>query len=139
MLAIVLATQSLSVLMLFVLADRLCATCCIPVIMGLDERVHPIAALAGCLAGLLAALLVYGIGAFGEAGGYVTLLAPGGLYATTALLAFLVVPVVSGVVTVAVAVPFHMQGYRFAGYPDAAPPSEATTGGKAVTVEMERA
>ena len=34
---------------LLVLADLLCATCCVPVIMGLSDKVHPIAAFLGCL------------------------------------------------------------------------------------------
>jgi len=132
--AIVLATQGLSVLSLFVLADLLCATCCVPVIMGLSNKVHPVAALVGCLTGLMCALIIYGVGlpcdsldAAGlplcdhvpEAGNFFELMKPGGLYSTTSLVAFIVTPVASGLVTALVALPLHLIcGYTFKGYPD---------------------
>ena len=118
-LAIVLATQGISVLALFVLADLLCATCCVPVLMGLNHKVHPIGALAGCLAGLVTALIVFGTGIPGlnEAGGFFLLLAPGGLYSTTSLVAFIATLFASGLVTAIVSIPFALKGYAFEGYP----------------------
>lgn len=114
--AISLAAQHLSVLSLFVLADLLCATCCVPVIMGLSNRIHPMAALAGCVSGLITALAIYGAGIDGELGNFQTLFAPGGLYANTSLYAFIFTPLVSGIVTAVVALPFAAQGYMFAGW-----------------------
>jgi len=120
--AIVLATQGHSVLAYFVFADLLCATCVVPVLLGLWDRIHPIAALAGCVAGLACALIIYGVGNedAGEEGGYVTLFAPGGLYATTSFVAFIATPLVSGFTTLLVALPFMASGYKFGGFPDSA-------------------
>ena len=120
-LAIILATQHLSVLSLFVLADLLCATCCVPVIMGLSDKCHPVAALCGCIAGLATALTVYATGLpgiEGEGGGFEVLFAPGGLYRTTSLVAFVATPLASAIVTVLVGAPLFLSGYRFAGYPN---------------------
>ena len=116
--AIVLATQGISVLTLFVLADLLCATCAAPVIMGLSEKVHPIAALCGCVAGLVTTLIVYGVGSpgCGEGGNFEMLFAPGGLYKTTSLVAFLLTPTVSAITTALVALPFYLSGYKFEGF-----------------------
>ena len=140
-LAIVLASQNISVLSLFVLADLLCATCCVPVLMGLHHKVHPHAALAGCIGGFVSALIIFGVGMPGlnEAGNFVMLLAPGGLYATTSFVAFIVVPVASGIITAAVSVPFAMKGYAFDGYPAAAP-TDAESGAKPgdVTLHQEQ-
>jgi len=133
--AIVLATQGLSVLSLFVLADLLCATCCVPVLMGLSDKIHPIGALSGCVSGFVTALLVYGVGidSRGEPGGFSKLLAPGGLYSYTSFVAFLVTPVVSGIVTLLVALPFYVRGYRFAGYP----PEDSTVAKPTTTKDVE--
>jgi len=132
--AINLATQGLSVLSLFVLADLLCATCCVPVIMGLSDKVHPAAAISGCLAGLITALAVYAIGVvepfFPEPGNFSLLFAPGGLYRRTSLYAFILTPLVSGLVTFLVAAPFHLlAGYKFAGYSQKAAGGAAASGG----------
>ena len=107
-------------LTLFVLADLLCATCCVPIVMGLSERVHPLAALAGCLAGLITALAVYGAGP----AGFPLLTTPGALYAETSLHAFIFTPIASGVATILVALPFAFTGYKFEGY-GTKPPAEA--------------
>ena len=114
--AIILATQNLSVLTLFVLADLLCATCVCPVLMGLSPRIHPTSALADCIAGLLTALLVFGIGFSGEKGIYITLFSPGGLYSDSSLLAFCLTPTVSIAATLLVNIPYRISGYHFAGY-----------------------
>jgi Na+/proline symporter len=113
-LAIVLATQNISVLSLFVLADLLCATCCVPILMGLSDKIHPAAALSGCLTGLVCLLIIYGVGlpGAGEEGNFVKVLEPGGLYAKTSLVAFIVTPLASGLVTLLVAIPFRLQRDR---------------------------
>ncbi|MBM3361582.1 MAG: sodium:solute symporter, partial [Betaproteobacteria bacterium] len=49
--------QGLSVLRLFLIADLLCATAVVPILLGLWRRVNPGAAVGGCLAGLLGAVL----------------------------------------------------------------------------------
>jgi hypothetical protein len=94
--------------------------------MGLSEKVHPIAALCGCVAGLLTTLITYAVGNPGcpsthpsgfEAGNFEMLLLPGGLYSTTALIAFVLTPLISGLVTALVALPFYLQGYKFGGFP----------------------
>mmetsp|Transcript_24178 Transcript_24178/g.48369 ORF Transcript_24178/g.48369 Transcript_24178/m.48369 type:complete len:551 (-) Transcript_24178:387-2039(-) len=114
--AIVLATRGYSVLSLFVLADLLCATCIVPLLMGLSEKIHPVAALVGCLTGLATALLVYGVGLPDDVGNFFWVLEPGGLYTNTALVGFILTPVCSGLATGLVAIPFYMQGYKHEGY-----------------------
>eukprot|EP00163_Fabomonas_tropica_P029013 TRINITY_DN6065_c0_g1_i1.p1 TRINITY_DN6065_c0_g1~~TRINITY_DN6065_c0_g1_i1.p1 ORF type:complete len:456 (-),score=52.46 TRINITY_DN6065_c0_g1_i1:721-2088(-) len=54
---VAIALQGVSVLRLFLIADLLCATAIIPVLMGLWPRVPPFAAMAGVLAGLVGAVL----------------------------------------------------------------------------------
>jgi len=54
---VLVALQGISVLRLFLIADLLCATAVVPVLMGLWNRMTPAAALAGCLAGLVGAVL----------------------------------------------------------------------------------
>ncbi|PAV24912.1 sodium:solute symporter [Tamilnaduibacter salinus] len=54
---VLVALQGASVLRLFLIADLLCATAIIPVLMGLWPRVTTVAALGGALAGLLGAIL----------------------------------------------------------------------------------
>ncbi|SFR61140.1 Na+/proline symporter [Marinobacter daqiaonensis] len=54
---VALAMQGVSVLRLFLIADLLCATAIIPVLMGLWPRVTPAASMAGALAGLIGAIL----------------------------------------------------------------------------------
>lgn len=54
---VVVALQGLSVLRLFLIADLLCATAVVPVLLGLWKRMTPRAAMAGCLAGVLGAIL----------------------------------------------------------------------------------
>ncbi|GGY73415.1 sodium:solute symporter family transporter [Marinobacter zhanjiangensis] len=51
------ALQGVSVLRLFLIADLLCATAIIPVLIGLWPRVTKVAAMAGALAGLAGAIL----------------------------------------------------------------------------------
>lgn len=54
---VLIALQGYSVLRLFLIADLLCATAVVPVLMGLWSRMTTAAAIAGCLAGLLGAIL----------------------------------------------------------------------------------
>lgn len=54
---VIVALQGVSVLRLFLIADLLCATAVVPVLMGLWSRMTTKAAIAGALAGLFGALL----------------------------------------------------------------------------------
>lgn len=128
--AIALAMANISVLSLFVLADLVAATAVAPVLMGMSPRIHPVSAGAGCVAGLLLAIVIMSIGmpsvytglsenidpATGEFYPMRMLFDPAGLYSETSLLAFIAVPIFSAMVTLLVNIPFHLQGYRFAGF-----------------------
>lgn len=54
---VIIALQGVSVLRLFLIADLLCATAVVPVLMGLWSRMTTNAAIVGALAGLLGAVL----------------------------------------------------------------------------------
>lgn len=54
---VLVSLQGLSVLRLFLIADLLCATAVVPVLLGLWQRMTPAAAVAGAAAGLLGAVL----------------------------------------------------------------------------------
>lgn len=54
---VLIALQGISVLRLFLIADLLCATAVVPVLLGLWSRMGSTAAIAGCLAGLFGAVL----------------------------------------------------------------------------------
>lgn len=54
---VILALQGISVLRLFLIADLLCATAVVPVLMGLWSRMTTAAAIAGALAGLAGAVI----------------------------------------------------------------------------------
>jgi Na+/proline symporter len=54
---VLIALQGLSVLRLFLIADLLCATAVVPVLLGLWRRMSPRAALAGAVAGCVGAVL----------------------------------------------------------------------------------
>lgn len=54
---VLVSLQGLSVLRLFLIADLLCATAVVPVLLGLWRRMTPTAAVAGAAAGLLGAVL----------------------------------------------------------------------------------
>jgi Na+/proline symporter len=132
--AIVMSTQNVSVLTLFVLADLLCATCIVPVVLGLWDRIHHTAALAGCVAGLLTALIVYGVAIDDDEGDFQTLTMPGGLYATTSFVAFILTPLCSAAATLLANIPFFIKGYKFEGYAD-----DGAAETKAVDVDASRA
>jgi len=123
--AIILSTRNVSVLTLFVLADLICATCIVPVLLGLWTRIHHLAALAGCLVGAFTALLIFGVGINGEDGNYETLMMDGGLYTDTSFYAFVLTPLCSAAATLLVNIPFFLKGYKFDGYAVDAAPSNA--------------
>lgn len=54
---VLIALQGLSVLRLFLIADLLCAAIVVPVLLGLWQRMTPMAAIGGGVAGLLGAIL----------------------------------------------------------------------------------
>jgi hypothetical protein len=54
---VLVSLQGLSVLRLFLIADLLCATAVVPVMLGLWQRMTPSAAVVGAAAGLLGAVL----------------------------------------------------------------------------------
>ncbi len=54
---ILIALQGLSVLRLFLIADLLCAAIVVPVLLGLWQRMSPLAAISGGVAGLVGAVL----------------------------------------------------------------------------------
>lgn len=54
---VLIALQGISVLRLFLIADLLCATAVVPVLMGLWQRMGTTAAIGGCLAGIVGAIL----------------------------------------------------------------------------------
>merc|ERR1712106_68007 len=142
--AVIMSTQNVSVLTLFVLADLICATCIVPVLLGLWTRIHHLAALAGCLVGAFTALLIFGVGINGEKGRYETLMMDGGLYTDTSFWAFVLTPLCSAAATLLANIPFFLKGYKFDGYAvDAAPSKqvEVVTGEPEVikvnTIETE--
>jgi len=114
--AIVMSTQNVSVLTLFVLADLICATCIVPVLLGLWVRIHHIAALVGCVFGMFTALVIFGVGVNGEEGNYKTLMLAGGLYSDTSFWAFVLTPLCSAAGTLLANIPFFLKGYKFDGY-----------------------
>ena len=132
--AIVLSTAGVSVLSLFVMADLVCATCVVPLLMGLSDRTHPVAAAAGCFAGLVTALIIYLVGVNGENGDQPMrmLVQAGGLYSDTSLVAFLVVPGASFLATALTNIPFMMKGYRFKGFKKPAGEEKVPAAGEGV-------
>mmetsp|Transcript_35528 Transcript_35528/g.99809 ORF Transcript_35528/g.99809 Transcript_35528/m.99809 type:complete len:542 (+) Transcript_35528:169-1794(+) len=130
--AIALSMADISVLNIFVTADLVCATAVAPVLLGLSPRIHPVAAAAGCAAGLVSAIVIFAVGCTNPEGGlndntnaegnyvpFYILTAPGGLFSETSFIAFLLVPMISGLVTLLANVPYHLKGYRFGGFKQA--------------------
>ncbi len=76
---VLVALQGISVLRLFLIADLLCATAVVPVLMGLWNRMTPTAALAGCLAGIVGAVLPGWIATGSLAGGLLAASFPGSI------------------------------------------------------------
>lgn len=71
--------QGLSVLRLFLIADLLCATAVVPVLLGLWRRMTPTAAMAGAVAGLVGAVLPGWIGGGSLAAGLLAASFPSGV------------------------------------------------------------
>lgn len=127
--AIALSMAGISVLNIFVTADLVCATAVVPVLMGLSPRIHPVAAAAGCIAGFASAIIIFAVGctnpktglndninAEGNSVPFHILTAPGGLFSETSFIAFLLVPILSGVVTLLVNIPYYRMDYKFEGF-----------------------
>ncbi len=76
--AMLVALQGVSVLRLFLIADLLCATAVVPVLLGLWSRMSTAAAVAGGLAGLSGAVLPGWIAQGSLAGGLLAASFPGG-------------------------------------------------------------
>ena len=74
---IVIALQGLSVLRLFLIADLLCAAIVVPVLLGLWQRMTPMAAISGGLAGLVGAVLPGWIGQGSVSAGVMAATFPG--------------------------------------------------------------
>jgi Na+/proline symporter len=51
------ALEGISVLRIFLVADLLCATAVIPVLLGFWKKMTPLSAIAGCIAGLIGAVV----------------------------------------------------------------------------------
>jgi Na+/proline symporter len=76
---IVIALQGISVLRLFLIADLLCATAVVPLLLGLWQRAHARAAVSGAIAGLVGAVLPGWIGTGTLAGGVLAASFPGSI------------------------------------------------------------
>ena len=83
-------------------------------------KVPPVAALAGSVVGLLTIVIIYAVGADGEAsGGFSMLLAPGGLYSTTCFLSFVLSWLFSFLTTLIITLTYGKKvGYEFPGFPE---------------------
>ncbi|KAF4690236.1 hypothetical protein FOZ60_000509 [Perkinsus olseni] len=102
--AIVVAMREISVINLFLVADLVAATICMPAYCGLYSTVTTFGAVCGIIAANLA-ILIYGWASTGTfVGGFIMYTLPGGLYSSTAMIVFLVVMVGSVVVTLAVSI-----------------------------------
>jgi Na+/proline symporter len=115
--AILLATLQLSVLGLFILADLLAAATIVPIVLGFWYKTHPKAAMAGCVTGLVTAIVVFIVGGYLEYGDAVAALASYGnlnLGSGTLIAAFVLSPFFAGAVTVGVSL--LMPSYKFAGF-----------------------
>jgi len=76
---IAIALQGISVLRLFLIADLLCATAVVPLLLGLWQRVRASAAVAGAIAGLVGAVLPGWIGSGTLSGGVLAASFPGSI------------------------------------------------------------
>ena len=69
-----------------------------------------------------------------DEGDFQTLTMPGGLYATTSFVAFILTPLCSAAATLLANIPFFIKGYKFEGYAD-----DGAAETKAVDVDASRA
>ncbi|TDX31692.1 Na+/proline symporter [Modicisalibacter xianhensis] len=97
---VIIALQGVSVLRLFLIADLLCATAVVPVLLGLWSRMSTIAAVSGGLAGLVGAVLPGWVAQGSLQAGLLAASFPGG---TPTLAPFVGALVASSVVGVVVA------------------------------------
>lgn len=86
----VVSLQGLSVLRLFLVADLLCATAVVPVLLGLWQRMTPAAAMAGVVGGLVGAVLPGWVGKGSLAAGVLAATFPGGVPTLAPFLAALI-------------------------------------------------
>lgn len=112
---IAVALQGLSVLRLFLIADLLCATAVVPVLLGLWDRASPASAIAGSVAGLVGAVLPGWLAQGSLEAGLLAASFPGSV---PTLAPFLGALLCSTAVSVAVALRWPRQG-------EAAPPQAA--------------
>jgi Na+/proline symporter len=112
---IAVALQGLSVLRLFLIADLLCATAVVPVLLGLWGRASPASAIAGSVAGLVGAVLPGWLAQGSLEAGLLAASFPGSV---PTLAPFLGALLCSTAVSVAVALRWPRQG-------EAAPPQAA--------------
>lgn len=112
---IAVALQGLSVLRLFLIADLLCATAVVPVLLGLWGRASPASAIAGSVAGLVGAVLPGWLAQGSLEAGMLAASFPGSV---PTLAPFLGALLCSTAVSVAVALRWPRQG-------EAAPPQAA--------------
>jgi len=113
-LAIVISLSGQSVLMLFLLADLLCAAAIVPLFMGFWRRTHPYAALAGCFTGVGTIVVVYAIFNSTSDEGFNTLTGFGGIFYKSATAAFCLAPTMSGLVTLVISLltNHHFEGFQ---------------------------
>jgi len=116
--SIILALSGQSILQLFLLADMVCASAIVPIMLGLWDRIHPVATLVGMLSGVATILVVYGIAEEWDEGYDQLASAFGGIFLRSATYAFCITPTVSGLVTVGVSLAVF-PGYKFEGYAEA--------------------
>jgi Na+/proline symporter len=130
---IILALSGQSILQLFLLADLLCATAVVPILLGLWDRTHPIATMVGMISGLATLLITYAIAEEWDEGFEQLVDKQGGIFLRSAAYAFCIVPASSGIITVLVSV-VAFPNYRFEGY--GAPAAGSTTKDATKDVQM---
>lgn len=96
--SVLIAVQGLSVLRLFLIADLLAAATIVPVLLGLWRRAHPRAALAGAISGLIGVVILGWVRSGAFLDGVMLLTVPANEAGGLDLGAFLVAPIVSGLI-----------------------------------------
>ncbi|KAF0683539.1 Aste57867_24396 [Aphanomyces stellatus] len=99
--AIFIALTNTSVLKLFLIADLVCAATVGPIFLGIWDRTHPIAALVGCISGLLT-IFISGWSRSGNfVDGFNEFVLAEGLFTTHSMVLFILTLVIPVVVTIA--------------------------------------
>ncbi|CEM26939.1 unnamed protein product [Vitrella brassicaformis CCMP3155] len=102
--AVIIGAIGLSVLNLFLIADLLAASVVAPIFLGMWGKTTTAGAFCGCLAGILT-IFVQGWIITGDfVGGLNFITLPCGLYCVDTMIAFILVPAISAIVTVAASV-----------------------------------